>query len=289
MGKTELLAGGQAEVLEHPADLNKGKYDSLLALADKIDAVVAAQSKIRTALLRVAMPGDFVKFGEKVELTGPGSERIGAAIGMNVSGIRDEKQSWDDKNGSAFTWRYIGNVSVGNRLIEGVEGRASSRDKFFGFENGAWKELADVKEADIRTAARRSLYKEGVKLLLGIRALPADDAYLTSLGLDPKKVKSVKFDSKASGAGADGAKKELRATVKEVGTRTTKNNKTVYVVHFANGDKADTFSKTLAETAKGLAGKAVIAKVKTTNFGLDLESIEADAGTKAPIDEEPPA
>lgn len=268
-------------------DLNQDKFTALIELAEKIDGAVAAQVKIRTALLKIAMPGDFVQFGDKIELGGPGAERIGATIGMSVTGIRDEKLTWEDKHGLAYTWRYIGDISLGRRTIEKVEGRASSRDKFFGYENGAWKELSDVKESDIRTAARRSLYKEGVKLLLGLRGLPADPEFLTSIGLDPKKVRAVKFDNASS---ATGEKITVERTkIKNVGQKKTKNDKTVYVIQLESGQAPETFSESLAKAAKGFHNVQTEVKVvmTPTKYSPKLESIEA-AG-EAPAKDAPDA
>lgn len=273
----ELLVPEAGLEVATPADLNKDKFDALIELSEKIEGAVAAQVKIRTSVLKIAMPGDFVQFDEKVELGGPGSERIGALIGMSVTNIHDEKEAWEDKHGKAYTWRYIGNIRLGNRTIEKVEGRASSRDKFFGYANGAWKELSDVKESDVRTAARRSLYKEGVKLLLGLRALPANEEFLKSIGLDPTKVKKVKFDG---GSASTGEKITVFTKVTAVNQKKTKTDSTVYVISLESKHTPETFSKTFAEEAKKFLGIGVRVKVvmTPTKYAPKLESIEAHIG-----------
>lgn len=277
MTKTLEAPEAALEIAPDPA-LNQDKFAALIALADKIEGAVAAQNKIRLAVLKVAMPGDFVQFGKadkaKVELGGPGAERVGALIGLSITNIHDEKNSWEDKHGLAYTWRYIGDVHVGGRTIEKVEGRASSRDRFFGFEHGAYKELSDVKESDIRTAARRCLLKEGVKLMLGLRGLPADPDFLTSIGLDPKKVKKVEFEDRGS---ATGEKTTVISKIKHVGQRKIKNDKIVYVIELESGQKPETFSESLAKEAKGFLNIGTLVEVVLvpTNYAPKLESLKA--------------
>lgn len=285
-----------AEILGPTEGLNEDKYEALLLLADRIESVVMAQNKIRTALLKSAMPGDFVRFGDKVELTGPGAERIAANIGISIIGITDDKTAWKDGNGDAYTWRYIGDATLGKRVLEKVEGRASSRDKFFGYENGKWKELSEVKEADVRTSARRSLLKESVKLMLGLRSLPSDPAFLASIGLDPEKVRKVEFGGRgeqavtASASGTPVLIKELKVFAKkdEVDPKdpqkVIKRGWTRYDVLDDKGAKYSTFDKKIAEFAKTLVGKMAVIDYEASTKGNDIKEIRP---AEAPKDQEP--
>lgn len=290
---TNAIEAPEAGVEHLPVALTKDKLSAFIELAEKIDTYVAAQNKIRTAVLKAALPGDFVQFGKdekaKVELGGPGSERIATLVGLSVTGLKHEKIEFEDKHGKGFTWIYTGDVALGGRMIEQVEGRASSRDLFFGFENGAWKELSNVKESDVRTAARRGLYKEGVKIMLGLRGLPADPEFLKSIGLDPTKVKKVEFrETKASGE-----RFSVYAKVKNVGQKKTKTEKIVYVIQLSTGQSPETFSESMAKAAKEFKNVDALTKVAMTptNYSPKLESIEAapEGAKEGPVPTEQPA
>ena len=269
-------AGTELEVVDvgPQSAVTQNKIDALIALAEQTDKLGAALDKIRLFVLRRAMPGDFVKFGSakqgfKVEMTGPGAERVAAALGISFTDWKDEKQSWHGENGDAFTWRYWATANLGSRVLELVEGRASSRSKFFGYENGAWKQIKDVNESDIRTSARRCVIKEGVKLMLGIRSLPFDEKYLKEIGLDPSKIKEVGFKD----GGATGETEKWHTSISHVGQKTVAGDKIVYVVTCTNGKSAETFSKTLAKVAKDNEGKPVFVTVTPTKYAPKIESI----------------
>lgn len=184
-------------------DIGPNKVDAILALAARVDALGPALDKIRTFVLKRALTGDWVKFGgknsvgAKLALVGPGAERIAHDLGVSFTDWGEpKKEEGTDEYGRFYTYYYFCTVRLGGQVIERVEGRASSRDRFFGYESGKWKDLKDVKEPDIRTAARRCAMKEGVKLILGLRSIPEQDAQ--ALGLDSSKVVSVEFGSGGS-------------------------------------------------------------------------------------------
>ena len=104
-------------------------------------------------------------------------------------------------------WLFQGlRIDIGD--IRNRLGRAGSRDKFFGYAHGAYKDLGDVKESDIRMAARRGVIKEGIKMAqLGLLAGANDlggTMYEESISkgagaqntdyLDPKEMERVAED-----------------------------------------------------------------------------------------------
>lgn len=241
-------------------ELNQSKFDAMIRFAEQADKIGRTLDTIRKFVLNRALPGDWVQHGDNINLSGPGAERVLSALGlMNIEASFTKWTYWKDtgtdKLGDWFVWWYEADVQIGGLRYEKVQGRAGSRDQFFGFAHGAWKDLSDVKETDIRMAARRSVIKDGIKLALGLRSIPAGSA--ASLGLDVTKIKKVEY--KNAGAGkTSGPAPEKAGTalgVKAVTTRNTKKDgtgKTVYVIEDDKGAKYDTFSETTAKLAKAL-------------------------------------
>lgn len=263
-------------------NLNDEKINAIIRLAEQTEKLGKALDTIRKFVLGRALPGDFVKFSAQggegyLSLVGAGAERIASALGISFLNFSDEKDSGTDKNGQWFTWRYKCDVTLHGRTIESVEGRASSRDLFFGFANGKWKEIADVKEADIRTAARRNAMKESVGLILGLRRIPESSA--RELGLDPAKVKSVSFGGKGGTTtkAPEGTSQHLDAKVEDV-KAFKKNGRygayTDYVVH-AGGQQFSTTKKEIAELAKAVKGaeKPVRLEYASGQYGNTLKAV----------------
>jgi hypothetical protein len=241
-------------------ELNVGKFAAIQKFAAEAEQIGKALDTVRKFVLGRAFPGDWVRFGDKIEMGGAAADRILSSLGlMGVEASFTHWQSWKDtgtdKNGSWFVWYYKADVRIGGLLLEGIEGRAGSRDRFFGYANGAWKDLSDVKESDIRVAARRGVIKEGIKVALGLRSIPAnDEAFLRGIGLDPSKIKTVEFGSGGAGnAGAAPAEAKTPLLLKHVGQRKMKKKDgsegIVYVIEDEKGAKYETFSEGIAKSA----------------------------------------
>lgn len=274
----------------HPPDngleLNQAKFDAILRFSEQTEKVGRALDNIRKFALGRALPGDWVQHGENINPTGPGADRILSALGLmgveaTFTNWRYWKDTGTDKNGEWFVWWYEADVQIGGLRVEKVQGRAGSRDKFFGYKSGAWKDLADVKETDIRIAARRGVIKEAVKLALGLRSIPASSA--ASLGLNATSIKKVEF-------GQDGESAQTAAPagtvvgIKDVKAFKGKNKKTGndYVRYDVIDDKDakySTFDEKLAE--QGRIAKETGAKVKLDyavgKFGNELKAIHETA------------
>lgn len=301
-----------------------GHIDAIIAVAEKMDALGTALDRIRTFAMRRAMPGDWVRFKGKdddgtLNLAGPGAERIAAAIGVSFIEWKAHKEEGRDDKGAWYRWYYNCTALAMGRRIEAIEGHAGSRDRFFGVKYGKLKDLSDVSESDIRTAARRNAMKEGVRILLGLRRLPIETA--KELGLNLAHIKTVEFeDNKPSAtkewkpdakpatttapaatttaaapaaASKPATETKAPATPAEgtfdkvveftgVNVRTTKASKQVFVLLTTEGGPYDTFSETQAKDAKESVGSGVKFRVTgTTNrFGNTIKTM-AEVGPDA--------
>lgn len=288
--------------------LNQAKIDSVIRFAEQSEKFGKALDTIRRFMLQRAYPGDFVLFDDKLSLSGPAAERMVSALalmGVSVSftNWRSTKSDGEDKNGKWLTWFYEADVDIGGLHIEKMEGRASSRDLFFGFEHGQWKDIGDVKEHDIRMAARRGVIKEGIQVALGMRSLPNDEAFLNSIGLDPKKIKTIKFGSSKKGTAVSGASdafiaKVVKVTIKrEKKAEGDKPGYKIMAIAFNNNVTAETFDEKVATKAKELmaAGTEAFARTsaaKDSKYAPKLEEImtatEDHKKQLAPKDPPPP-
>jgi hypothetical protein len=159
-------------------DMSMANLEHLEKVAEGIERFVIAQQKITNTLLKLAKPGDWVKFKSGEQEVGclgsAGSERIAAAVGISFTNWEGKKEEGEDKSGKFYWWWHKCIARFAGREVP-VEGRAGSRDVFFGKEKGEWKQLQDINEGNVRTASMRNTRKEGVRVLLGIRNLPIDE------------------------------------------------------------------------------------------------------------------
>jgi hypothetical protein len=291
-----------------------GHIDAIIAVAEKMEALGTALDRIRNFAMKRAMPGDWVRFKGKdddgtLNLAGPGAERIAAAVGVSFIEWKAHKEEGRDEKGPWYRWYYNCTALAMGRRLEAIEGHAGSRDRFFGIKYGKLKDLSDVSEADIRTAARRNAMKEGVRILLGLRRLPIETA--KELGLNLAHIKTVEFeDNKPSAtkewkpeakpaatpapaaagatttAAAPAAAAKPAATPAEgtfdkvvefvgVKVRTTKAGKQVFVLETTEGGPYDTFSETQAGNARDSVGSGVKFHVTGTSnrFGNTLKTM----------------
>ncbi|GAG68024.1 unnamed protein product, partial [marine sediment metagenome] len=178
------LAQGEAGIV---AAAEKKGIDDILYLAEHVEKVVAAQKKIRMALLKLAQSGDWIVFGDakssKAELGFAGAMRIGSTLGVSFTNWSAEKERGTDVNGEWYRWNFECDAAYKNRIVR-VYGRAASRDKFFGKAYGKYKELHDIDEGNIKMAARRGAMKEGVKVLFGLHHQNPNELKDFGIGLD---------------------------------------------------------------------------------------------------------
>ena len=201
--------GIEGDILS-PEEFSDARINALLAYTKNLPKLRQANDSMLRYSLSIAAPGDWVVFSgkdgrETAELSWAGADRIARELGINwVDWKTPRKEVLADSNGEYFIWWYECTTTFRERRIEMTKGRASSRDKFFGYEHGAWKEMGDVRADNVETAAWRNARKEGVKIALGISRMPVDT--LVSLGIKREVLKSVEFQSKSKQLSAEDTK-----------------------------------------------------------------------------------
>lgn len=273
-------------------DLNQSAFNAIVKFSEQTEKIEKALDKVRGFFMRRAYSGDFVTHnGKTVNASGPGSERILSSLGLmgvgwSLTDWQKQKDEGNDKNGDWYAWWYSAEAQIGNMKLGRIEGRAGSRDKLFGYKDHAWKDLADVKEPDIRMAARRCVYKELVKIGLGMRNIPIEDA--VKMGLDKGKIAKVEFGKEGETA-QTAAPAGTPLTITEVkpfnGTnKTTKKPYTRYDIIDDKGAKYSTFDDKVAALAKTLKenGRKALISYEVGKYGNDIKSL-----TEAPEEKKP--
>lgn len=179
---------------------SQAQVNEFVHIAGELEKIKRAHDQIIRFILSIAWPGDWVRFrgpnGEgMLSLSGAGSERIASILGVNFRWLnngRGEKESGTDELGNWYTWTYTCEA-VWRNLTRTASGRESTRNKFFGFADGEWKQLYEIPERNIQISAQRSAQKEGVKQLFGIRAISETAA--EKLGLDLSVIRGYDFGS----------------------------------------------------------------------------------------------
>lgn len=264
-------------------DLNQSAFDAIVKFSEQTDKIGKALDNVRAFFFKRAFSGDFVSHnGKTVNVSGPGAERILSSLGL--MGVSWSLTSWEkhkdegrDTNGDWYTHWYSAEAQIGNMRPGRLEGRAGSRDKLFGYKQGKWKDLSDVKEPDIQMAARRCVYKELVRIGLGLRNIPIQDA--VAMGLDEKKISRIEFGSEGE-TKVDAAPVGTPVTIKDVkafkGTNKTTGKPYVkYSVEDDRGAKYNTFDEKIAEKARALIGKQAKIGYEVTKFGNDIKALVA--------------
>lgn len=281
-------------------DLNQSAFNAIVKFSEQTEKIEKALDKVRGFFMRRAYSGDFVTHnGKTVNVSGPGSERILSSLGLmgvgwSLTDWQKQKDEGSDKNGDWYAWWYSAEAQIGNMKLGRIEGRAGSRDKLFGFKDHAWKDLADVKEPDIRMAARRCVYKELVRIGLGMRNIPIADA--EKMGLDKNKIARVEFGKEGETA-QTAAPSGTPLTISDVRVfsakeklddsgKVIKKAYTRYDVIDEKGGKYSTFDKKVAELAKSLkeSGKKAVISYAVGKYGNDIEELRVadDSDYKTP-------
>lgn len=103
-----------------------------------------------------------------------GAERVGMHFGVKFRDVSCVKESFQDNEGKGYRYVYSGYATLENRRVF-VLGSYSTRDKFLGYKNDAWRPLEDINEGSIRNAAFHVFCGNGVKELLGLRKIPEEE------------------------------------------------------------------------------------------------------------------
>lgn len=205
---TDVEAEGAVTVVEPPQSLDQ--MDTVIGVAQRIDAYAKAMDAIVGAVVKRSYPGDWVVHkkdfekdeDQKANMGAAAAERMAAFVGITESKWTAGAKEWSDEH-KFYTYTYEADFTFGKRTIH-VISRVGTRDKFFGKKDGQLKPLEDVQEDDIKKAAFRACRKEGVRTLLGLRNVPV--AKLRDLGFDITKINYVGFESRGKSLNKESVK-----------------------------------------------------------------------------------
>lgn len=220
--ETEAVSEKGLEVIE---PITHDGMDAVIAVAEKMEAYSKAMDTITNAIIKRSYPGDWVVHAKETDPDDKKRANIGAAAAERIAtflGIQERNwtagsKEWSDDR-KHYTWIYEADFGFKNRWVHAI-GKAGTRDKFFGVANGQQKAIEDIQEDHIRTAAFRACRKEGVRLLLGLRAIPVKK--LIELGYDPAKINYVGFADRG---------KQLDQTAKETSKETGMAERVITIV-----------------------------------------------------------
>lgn len=209
--ETEVDSETSVTVIEPPQ--TPDQMDMVIAISKKIEDFGKAVDTIHGAIIKRAFPGGWVchwkpDVPEEEQVANMGAaeaERIALFLGIQETNWIGPIKEWSEDHKS-YSYRTEADFSFGKRTIH-VISSAGTKDKFFGYAYGQWKELEDVREDDIKKASFRGARKDGVRTLTGTRNIPLGK--LKQLGLDISRVNIVGHSAKMSDtvkktAGSDG-------------------------------------------------------------------------------------
>jgi hypothetical protein len=180
------------------------------------------------------------------DLMGPGAERIKSICPIGFSNMRYREEKWVKESGAGYTIYYEADVYVGSPKTGAmpVLGSCASDDSFFSLETSDLPYNADnpehksalesgegrlsndkktiyirrqipaseVTRENIFKSALTNLFVNGVTRVLGLRKMSAES--LREYGIDPAKVPSFEYGSKAKESGRlSPAAEEKRAAI----------------------------------------------------------------------------
>jgi len=211
MEKKEIVANGEREVEVFEAgDIEEGKgviqvveqqvsLDRLGQLAEEAEKRVEYYNKIKGAILKLASPGDWVIFESrdekgnvisKAELSWKGATRILSLFNIQLSSPQITKEISPEGH---ITFTYSGIVKGYGKELP-IEGRASSKNKFWSVARGEARPVETIDMADVQSGAYHNYIKNAVKILLGLAGMDVED--LKKMGVPLAYARTVEFTPK---------------------------------------------------------------------------------------------
>ena len=179
---------------------------------------------MRKILVSISYPGDWTDHDGTACLSSAGAERYFAHFPIKFSQMRTFKEEWSDEFGKAYRFLYTAQATLWGRVVQ-TEGKYSTRDKFHGVRNGAFRPIEDININEIQSAARHICIGNGVKTLLGLRGIPTEELkkIFSSLDKSPDYVKSVEYRKGAKGGrqAADESELKMRSDAMQMLTEMT--------------------------------------------------------------------
>jgi hypothetical protein len=203
------LAGTEVPIL------SVGQVVNVEAEVAQIEKNIELFNRVKQLALRLTRAEDWVDMGGPY-LMDRGTENIGIAFGVDISGVRLVQEWAEDPKGRYYAYVATGKARA-KRLDREVEdvGVCSQRDKFFGMAGGVPKLIEDVDAANIRRKAVTNLYNRLIKRVVGLMGVTMDD--LKAAGIDTGKIAKVDYKE---GAGRTKAalSPELNAKAQKIRT-----------------------------------------------------------------------
>lgn len=211
----ERMQNDEARVEPVPADSGAlmpiGETDpgaELAFLERRAALATRMREAMDTILIANTYPEDWSYQGtgkaERACLGSAGAGRLGRLFAIQFEGIEVERQEIDDAAGKGYRYIVSGYARRGGTRVY-AEGVYSTRDKFLGFVNDAWRAPETMNENEFRDAARHIFIGNAVKELLGIRNIPAAQfrEMMRKAGQDPTQSRSVDRSQGTQGGTGD--------------------------------------------------------------------------------------
>ena len=176
-GEQEAIAT-ESEVVPVSLGLEGGQITHMgadrLALAQEAAKNAQAMEDAYTkCIVAVTFNNDWTKFGEKSELDSAGAERFLKHFPIRIFNMTKQRKDWTDDSGKAYSWTYEATASMGDTQVQ-VSSTYGTRDKFKGYVAGEWRDVKDINEGDMMSAARHKCIGQAIRTLLGIRSMPTE-------------------------------------------------------------------------------------------------------------------
>ena len=215
--------------------------DTLLQLAAKAEKQIEAIKTIKSVVLKVTNPQDWVDQNGRPYLQASGGEKVARIFG--ISWTIGEPLLETEPDGH-FAYTYKGVFTLQGISIEAI-GTRSSKDGFFkkygqDAQSGEKTTLppSEIDKGDVKKSAYTNLIGNGITRLLGIRNLTWEE--VIAGGIDKSKTGSVKY----KGAGDQAANSDVSATRQEYNTRIQEA-----LIRLYGDDKAKMKAKVIELTA----------------------------------------
>lgn len=158
------------------------------------------EAALRVILVASTFPQDWQNFSGKMCLGSAGAMRVGKHFPIRYESWTCEKETFEDEHGKGYRYIYMCDAVLGARRVF-CQGNYSTRDKFLGFADDEWRNIADIPEGNIRNAAYHICLGNAIKELLGLRAIPVEELQkiMKSTGQDAKKTGSHSYNNGSQG------------------------------------------------------------------------------------------
>lgn len=226
---------GSSEMMQSLGD--ESFIQSLKLAADN---VIKVEGYMRQIIVACTHPQDWIKFpggegGPIASLGSAGAERLIKHMGVSFVNWDKQKLPFEDEAGQGYRWVYTCDVMMGGKTIK-AQGTYGSRDKFLGSKNQEWRDISEINEGHIQTAAYRICRAEGIRSMLGIRKMPWGvlQEIMGMQGQDSKKTSDVKYDQGGQGGLNDkqrAARNELVRMMREMTGNDTEAMKELLIKH----------------------------------------------------------